>query len=108
MKIYLVIVFGELLERLQSMYFLSFCFTPLSTLSAHFVIHLKEKNSKHISLACKWMDIADVLVLFDSVLFLLKTSGNASKESGNWAFAWKGGFLKLGSNFARLPSSNVP
>ena len=54
------------------------------------------------------MDIADVLVIFDFVLFLLKTSGNASKESGNWVFAWKGGFLKLGSNFARLPSSNVP
>ena len=46
MKIYLVIVFGELLERLQSMYFLSFCFAPLSTLSAHFVIHLKEEKKK--------------------------------------------------------------
>ena len=46
MKIYLVIVFGELLKRLQSMYFLSFCFAPLSTLSAHFVIHLKEKTTQ--------------------------------------------------------------
>ena len=48
MKIYLVIVFGELLERLQSMYFLSLCFTSLSTLSAHFVIHLKEKKTQNI------------------------------------------------------------
>ena len=63
MKICLVIVFGELLERLQSTCFLSFCFAPLSTLSAHFVIHLKEKNnSKHTSWAVNgWiLDIADV------------------------------------------------
>ena len=63
----------------------------------------RKKQLKTYFLSCKWMDIG-----YCRCLFLLKTSGNASKESGNWVFAWKGGFLKLGSNFARLPSSNVP